>query len=452
MVTRKKVKFFNIKLIVLLIIALVLRLVLMPTSAHSDLLLINVFPNVLLTNNVVDIYSYINQNSAVPGFQYYPPLTYFSFAFFQYLFHFISASYGNWMGSLLPFVEGNKFSRDFEYFTKVQNPHLLQDLFLAKTPYLLFDTASVLVLMKLARQKLISKYSILVWVFNPVLLYGTYIFGQFDIIPVFFVVLGFYLLRKNPYLGVLSLGIGIAYKIFPVIYLLPVILIYSNTKKEFFKLLAFAIMPILIAFVPIFLFNNSFDLFSLVPKVFFHNKRTLDGWTLYSTVFKYTLLLFSYLFLLFISFILKLRSKWNTAVSLSLCSILLVLTLSPRTTFYYLIWATPLIFLYFKNTKQIALVILIESISFALFKLLGSSIQFELFAPLNPELFTKLPTVNSLINQVIPYNIVSTLSFTIFFTFNLSLIMRIFVNAIFSSEIRLSKKVNAVSSKDLILK
>lgn len=418
-----------------IILAFIIRILLMPISAHSDILLINVFPNLLLQHGTVDIYSYINQNVKLVGFQYYYPLTYYSFAFFQFLYALVDNSFAQWMNALLIPISNDFFPLDYQYFTEIPNRHILRDIFIAKTPYLLFDIASVVVIAKFVREKILQKSAIIAWLFNPVLIYGTYIFGQYEIIPTFFILLAFYLLRRSVLYAVFFLGIAMAYKTYPVIYLIPVILIYSKSPQEIIKLISFSFGPYLLFMSPVLLSSWHIDKYTFLPKVYFTNKEVLDGWPLYSKILRYITLTGSYLLVQAVSGILRLKDKWEEAVALGLVSMLLVLTLVPRSTFYYLLWATPLIFLYFKKTRNILIVTLIQAISFASYKLLGPSVQFDLFVPFNAEFFTHLATVNSLINMFIPYRIISTLGFVVFFVTNIYLIFTILLKIIFQSKV-----------------
>src|SRR3990167_2507040 len=84
----------------LVIIAFLIRLALMPVSAHSDLFFINIFPNLLISEKVFDIASHVQENFKERNFTYYSPLTYYTFGFFQWLYHFISPSFSNWMSQL----------------------------------------------------------------------------------------------------------------------------------------------------------------------------------------------------------------------------------------------------------------------------------------------------------------------------------------------------------------
>ena len=72
----------------------------MPISAHSDLLAINAFPDLIYKEHVVDILSYSKENVHREGFSYYPPLTYFTIGLLQFPYHLFSDTFSPWMTQL----------------------------------------------------------------------------------------------------------------------------------------------------------------------------------------------------------------------------------------------------------------------------------------------------------------------------------------------------------------
>ena len=89
--------------------------------------------------------------------------------------------------------------------------------------------------------------------FNPVAIYATYMMAQFDIIPTFFAVLALFLVNFNKnlsdlkklYLGAFLLGIGASFKIFPLLFVIPLALIGKSLKTR--------IITIAIGFVTYFI-------------------------------------------------------------------------------------------------------------------------------------------------------------------------------------------------------
>lgn len=418
---------------VLLVLAFAIRLILMPISTHSDLFFINAFPNLLMSQGILDIYSFIQDNISNAQFSYYPPLTYFTFALLQFIYQFFSTSFSPWMANLLGLYTTNFQGQAADFIRAAPNAHIARDLFLAKLPYLIFDLAAVLVLLKFSKKRLLSKEAVIIWLFNPASLYAVYMVGQFELIPAFFVLLGFLILRKNVNLGVLILGIAAAYKNYAFLFILPVVLIYGHTWRQRAKLLAISLLPYLIFLTPTLVTNAREAIFSLTPKVYLQYRKPLEGWSLYSQIVKYTLLILTLATTLALSSILKLKDRWNTSVGLSLAMVLLVFALAPRISFHYLLWATPLIILWFKNLKVVALIIILEAITLASYKLLANHLQAGLFAPINPDYFANIAPVNHLVNKIIPYHFISGLGFFVFFFLNLYLVARIFYNLTFQS-------------------
>lgn len=419
----------------LIILAFALRFILMPISAHSDLFFINSFPNLLVTQNVFDIYSYIKENISDARFSYYPPLTYYTFAFFQLIYQFFSNSFSSWMVNLVDLYLSSFNGQAADFIKAAPNPHIFRDLFLGKSPYLLFDFAAFLVLINFVKRRLIKKAAIFIWLFNPVSLYAIYMMGQFEIIPAFLVLLGFFVLRKNPSLGILTLGIAAAFKNYAFLFILPTILIYEDSWRGRAKLFVIAVAPYLIFLLPTIFSNFKESIFTLLPKIYLHYRKPLEGWPLYSQIIKYLVLTASLIAILALSSILKLRDKWNFSVGVSLAMVLTVFVFAPRLSIHYLLWSTPLTILWFKNQKLAMVIIIVQAVSLASYKLLANHLQAGLFAPLDPLYFPSLPTFNSLIDKVFPYYSVSATGFFVFFFLNLYLIFRILNELIFKSKV-----------------
>jgi hypothetical protein len=86
--------------------------------------------------------------------------------------------------------------------------------------------------------------------FNPVMIYSSYILSQFDVIPTFFVILALYLVKKEKLsFASLSLGFGIAFKLFPIFLLIPLSLLGKNNISKA-KLFIIGFIPYLISIIP----------------------------------------------------------------------------------------------------------------------------------------------------------------------------------------------------------
>src|SRR4030042_2942061 len=234
-------------------LAFFFRIILMPISAHSDLLAINMFPPLLINNRIIDIYSYLN--GLEKNIFYYTPMTYFTIGISQIVYPVFSDNYINWVSQLREMYVGGFQGQAADYLINSSNYNLHINLFLSKSPYLLFEILTIFFLLSFFKKKLITRGFIYLWLFNPILIYSTYIFGQLDIIPVFFTLAGFYYLNKKKYLGIFFLGVAAAYKLYAFLFILPVALIYGENIKSKSKLLIISITPFLLTLMPSLLVN-----------------------------------------------------------------------------------------------------------------------------------------------------------------------------------------------------
>lgn len=427
----------NTWLIILVIISFCIKFLLMPISAHSDLFSINMFPPLLFQERVIDIFEYVDKFDPHKGFSYYSPFTYYFFGFIHYIFNLITPSITEWMSSLRQIYLDGLMGQAVDFIHYAPSPNIFLDLFILKLPYLIADLAAVLIFFKISKSRIINKWHILVWVFNPVILYTTYIFGQYDILVILFILLGFLIIKKRLNIGFLILGIAGAFKIYPYLIIIPAAFIFGKNLKEKLRLLVISFLPFIITTIPILINSPQLVLFTFFPKNIFHYKIILYSWDKYSPIIKYVLLATSYIGILAVAIFLKIKDKWKFAIGLSLVTFLLVIILAGRTHFHYLIWEIPLLILWFgARPKFVALVTLIQTISFASYKLLASQLQLGLFAPLAPDYFSNLPTFNSLINELIPYRIISTFGFVIFTATNVYLIISILNQLLFKTTVQ----------------
>lgn len=75
---------------------------------------------------------------------------------------------------------------DYKFF--LSDPNIYKHLFFFKLPYLTFDIATALLIWKFVDKPEHRKIALLIWLFNPLTLFSTYIFGRFEVISLFFLV------------------------------------------------------------------------------------------------------------------------------------------------------------------------------------------------------------------------------------------------------------------------
>ncbi len=76
---------------------------------------------------------------------------------------------------------------DYGFF--LNDPNIYRHLFFFKLPYLLFDLATAAVIWNFIDKPEHKKIALLIWLFNPVTLFATYVFGRFEVISLFFLAL-----------------------------------------------------------------------------------------------------------------------------------------------------------------------------------------------------------------------------------------------------------------------
>jgi hypothetical protein len=110
---------------------------------------------------------------------------------------------------------------------------------LLKTPIFMFDTLTGFLIYRFLhaiKNKNVAHRAFMLWYLNPLLIFIGAINGQFDIIPTFFLFLAFILLYYRKYtLSGLSIGFGIAGKLFPFYFLFPYFAIIIKNEQKFFR-------------------------------------------------------------------------------------------------------------------------------------------------------------------------------------------------------------------------
>lgn len=208
------------------LIGLLIRLAFMPFALHGDLVGINKFA-FLLTHR-----------GYIPSARMdYPPLAYFSIAFFQFLFR--------------PFMSDFGYALDTGNPLWGESPHLFRYLFLLKFPYLIFDFGIAFLLLRFLenREKRLMVFKL--WMLNPLIIFTSYLHGQFDIMPTFLVALSLYYVWKGKLtVSLILLGLGASLKQFPLLFLIPALILLGRTKLQKFRLLLWAVVPYLLLTFP----------------------------------------------------------------------------------------------------------------------------------------------------------------------------------------------------------
>lgn len=157
-------------LVLALGIAVVLRLCLMPFFAHVDL-----FSEARRLFFVLENGYYFDQGHRLVVY-------YIEMAFTAFSTLFIDVTDG--LFHLEDPTQSTSDIVDYGFFLSDHN--IYRHLFFFKLPYLLFDIATALVIWRFIDKPEHKKIALLIWLFNPITLFATYIFGRFEVISLFF--------------------------------------------------------------------------------------------------------------------------------------------------------------------------------------------------------------------------------------------------------------------------
>jgi len=369
--------FSKSKFWLIFVLALLVRVVLMPITLHADLLG-HAFSSYFFAYegkwNLYDTLASLPKdhplvkNFGISDVFIYPPLAYYTLGFFRILNK--------------PFTAVNFIPWTWENLSKIrQFPTFNNEIFWLKFPYLFFDLASAFILAGCFNEERKKKQAFILWLFNPLTLYATFMIGQIDILATFFTVLALYLFTKKKYYwAAFSLGIGASYKMYPLFLLFPLAFLAKDKFWARVKLLLAGGAPFLFFIAP-YLNSKAFRAMVLFsPK---SQKMLFMGWPVSGAEVIYPFILF----LVFI-YLLSYFSKKKFHLAVYFLSILLLIFSVTHYHPQWFLWLTPfLIWELVENSfrhSMIAIIFLVSWLVITLF--FEPSLSYGLFNPLFPEL------------------------------------------------------------------
>lgn len=378
----------NKKLWMIIFIGLAVRLLLMPITLHPDIWSTSFAQYFFAFKSVPNIYEYLSNlplNDSLSlnygrNFWTYPPFAYFSIGIFGLI--------------LRPLVNADFIINLAGNLPNIYNDNRLYlHLFLTKLPYLFFDFGILWLLINFFDEEKKKRLAVFFWLFNPLILYTTYMIGQFDIIPVFWTVLALYLSKKkNINWAVFCLGIGGAYKMFPLFFIPFLAISEGGNFKKSIKLLTIGFLPYALSILP-FINSVAFRqtvLFSNQSQKMLFMKLSLSG-AEYLSVF-----ITGYIFLIVLCTIKKLSLwKWFLMIMLLLFGV----------THYHpqwFLWLTPFLIIFMIEKPKYRLLPAVILLTWLIITLLFEpSLSISLFAPLSKNLISVKPlseTINRYYN------------------------------------------------------
>lgn len=400
----------------LLVVGVAIRLILIPITLHPDLWGHSFVAYFFAYEGVFNIYEHLLSlsqnhplvtNFGVQDIFIYPPLTYFTLGFFRFLTR--------------PFADPNFIPWLMEnvgHATSYQG--LGVQLLLFKLPYVFVDVGTAYLLSSLFDDKKKKKWAFLLWIFNPITLYATFMIGQLDILPVFFVLLSLYFAKDKKYFwSVFSLGIGGSYKMFPLLFIIPAALVYKKPIWERLKLIIAGFAPFILISLPFFM-SAAYRAMVFSPKSqkMLFMKFPVSGAEAISPFV---------LVLIFLYFFAYYRRKRLAVEHYFLTILLLVLSITHYHPQWFL-WVTPffVIELVRRNFEN-WLVILTLFLAWLFITLtFEPSLSIGLFAPINPQL-SSFPGLSEVLERYTDVFQLKSIARSVFAGASLYLVHSVFV-------------------------
>lgn len=382
-------------------IGLLIRLLIMPFTMHGqDLAFINYFPMAFVEKGIWDPYGFISADFAHFPATYYGPVSFIIMS----ISNFITIKVFN-SPSLVAMLElssamiGRAFST-IDYVRAFSGFNLYKNLFLMKSPYLVFDFAIGAILLKLAASGKQPLQAYKLWMLNAVVLQSVYAVGGAYLIPAFFVIVALYAaLKKRPYFSIVLLSLGGATKLFPYFLIMPACLLLGNNWRKRASLLISGGLVTVLVYLPFYLSSGNSVLGFFIS----------SGNVQYSGVARWLL---PGLFLILYSLI-SLKAKEDSMKEEPARKLLyyfaIVMFLSYAAfpvRFRYFVFITPLLALIVPQYRKFGIFTASIIMALAFQWLPHRDLQLGLFAPINAEYFLGFPTIQEVIGRYVNIEII----------------------------------------------
>lgn len=218
----------NRVLVVLVLLGLLLRLLLMPISAHWDLLSVAYRQSLWIFNGDFKIANF-SEVLLLPYMLLAKP-------FLLRLPEALDMSNQHGLSIL---------QAGFEQFS--HHPRAMRLIFLLKSPYILFDLLILFVGCKFFQNFKERLYFFIVWAFNPLVIYSVFIWGRYELIPILFALISLYLIKTNRNLpAIVVLGLVLVSRL-SLIFIVPFVIIYlSKSLKDYLVNSSLILLPLII--------------------------------------------------------------------------------------------------------------------------------------------------------------------------------------------------------------
>lgn len=357
-------------LYIAIVAGVLLRIILIPISTHMDLLSATWREALYVKTGEVKVLYFIEFLSAF----YIKAI----WSYIQGIYDAIglSSHYEN----SVSYLEFLSFSKD------VYAPRYL---FFLKFPYLLIDLLTIPILIKFFKKNSDRILAVLLWAFNPLILYSVFIWGRYDVVAILFLFLSLYYYKeKKDILATIFFGLTISIRL-NFLLLLPIFVIYrSKSVKDY-------IVKLIISAVPLLVLNKL--IMFLGGSNFANTSKDIDFgqyllWGKIGSDFSaISLFLIAYALILF--FVIKLKNRMQF-YDLLYYSMLIFIAYFSFSYFnpHYLVWISPFFLLLATIKRKLIWIILLSILLYFVFieSHFGSIATWGLFSPINSDFFDSI--------------------------------------------------------------
>jgi hypothetical protein len=399
--------------IILLTLGILVRLVLMPIAFHPDLFWVTYHAQNLA------LHGEVTRDLAVQPI----PLLLYSATIWIFRAA-ISPSELIWPDQWSLLGEGD-YQGAFDLAMQIATaPRIHLTLVILKLPHLVFDLASAFLLLALLRNR--PKQAIIAlafWMFNPIGLYISYLYGRYDVVAGFFVLLSLYLFQRvRPFSSLAALALAVLSRVMDAV-LVPFFVLgaFRQLGKQKRALLgasvfiAASMLTIVTGSLPgvIALLDRAHGQFLLAAKlpIILYDELVLFA-------IGYAILLFS-----------SAERDLSSYVALRKYSLMVFLVLFSFAFFnpQYFFALLPLLALEIAEQPDLAWYHLIQIAGYAFYLLnWGSQTTWWLFLPLNPPFFSQLTAPELMIQAYTNYKAVIAIFRSLLTAASLWMVYRIY--------------------------
>ena len=303
-------------------------------------------------------------------------------------------------------------------------PRIHLTLFILKLPHLLFDLASAFLLLALLRNR--PKQAIIAlafWMFNPIGLYISYLYGRYEAVAGFFVLLSLYLFQRvRPFSSLAALALAVLSRVMDAA-LVPFFALGAFRQLSKQKRLLLGALVFFVASVLTIVTGSLPGIIALLDRA--HGQFLLAA--------KLPIILYDELVIFVIGYAILLFSSaerdLSSYVALRKYSLMVFLVLFSFAFFnpQYFFALLPLLALEIAEQPSLAWYHLVQIVGYAFYLLnWGSQTTWWLFLPLNPAFFSHLTPPELMIQNYTNYKAVVAIFRSVLTAASLWMVYRIY--------------------------